>query len=95
MPSGEEFRGFRTVNPTPEIFQSAKVLLEAYAAARVTSEELDSVMFSFGRSCFASLPRDALLEAAIGLEMLLVPDAGDSTWIPHEYLGWVKRLPPR
>src|SRR5207237_791197 len=38
------------------------------------------VLWHFGRSCVASLERDVLLEAVIGLDALLVPGSGESTY---------------
>lgn len=50
------------------------------AQSVLPSDELGQVLWHFGRACNAVLPRDILLESVIGLEMLLVPDAGESTY---------------
>ena len=42
--------------------------------------DLQQVLWHFGRACVASLPRDVLLESAIGLVSLLVPGGGDSRY---------------
>jgi hypothetical protein len=45
------------------------------------SKDFDAAIWAFGRACAAQLSRDILLEAAIGLEMLLLPrQAGESTY---------------
>lgn len=40
--------------------------------------DLQQALWHFGRACVGSLPRDVLLESAIGLDSLLVPGGGDS-----------------
>src|SRR5262249_37484574 len=42
--------------------------------------ELGQAIWHFGRACNAQLNRDIILESAIGLELLLVPDHGESTY---------------
>ena len=55
-------------------------ILEHLEQARRLSAEIDSVLWLFGRACTAILPRDVLLDSAIGLEMLLVPNPGESRY---------------
>jgi hypothetical protein len=43
-------------------------------------DDLYQALWHFGRACVASLPRDILLESAIGLDSLLVPGGGDSRY---------------
>jgi hypothetical protein len=45
-----------------------------------TPHDLCQALWHFGRACVASLPRDILLESAIGLDSLLVPGGGDSRY---------------
>jgi hypothetical protein len=47
-----------------------------------------------------SAKRDALLQefARLGATVLVAqtvapPDSTDTGWVPHDYIGWVKRLP--
>lgn len=42
--------------------------------------DLKAILWFFGRSHLASAARDSLLDAAIGLESLLIPDPGESTY---------------
>ena len=48
--------------------------------AQVTTAEVEQAMWHFGRACTAPMGRDAVLESTIGLEHLLVPDAGESRY---------------
>jgi hypothetical protein len=45
-----------------------------------TQKDLRGAIWHFGRACVASLPRDILLESAIGLDSVLVPGGGDSRY---------------
>jgi hypothetical protein len=73
-------RTLRTVPVTRQTAEAAASLLSELAKARRSAPELDSALWHYGRACNASLPRDALLDSAIGLEMLLVPGPGESRY---------------
>lgn len=45
-----------------------------------SKEDFYQALWHFGRSCVSTLDRDILLEAAIGLDRLLVPGGGDSKY---------------
>ena len=70
-------RSYRGLRPNLGMLQGARDLL---SAATSCCPAMKSVLWAFGRSCVAQLPRDVLLEAAIGLEMLLVSGQGESTY---------------
>lgn len=56
-------------------------LIQRFRDAIQTMEKPhDLGLWHFGRACVASLPRDILLESAIGLDSLLVPGGGDSRY---------------
>jgi hypothetical protein len=65
---------------TPEAASRLPEMLAQLDQARALSAEIDSVLWLFGRACTAPLPRDILLDSAIGLEMLLVPSPGESRY---------------
>ncbi len=50
------------------------------AAQRWTDGDLERALWHFGRACVAVLPRDVLLESAIGLDSLLVPGGGEARY---------------
>jgi hypothetical protein len=58
--------------------EAAASLLQLLDRVQQKTGEVRSALWLFGRACTASLARDALLDAAVGLEMLVVPNAGDS-----------------
>lgn len=78
--TGTRARGLVQVLPgTAE--RIAKQLQTLKEAQRLLgSEDLDQALWHFGRACNSVLARDILLESVIGLEMILVPEAGDSTY---------------
>ena len=55
-------------------------LVESVRAAQTATGELEQAVWHFGRACTASMGRDVVLESTIGLEHLLVPDPGESTY---------------
>ena len=57
----------------------AKQLLAALAAAERRFSDLESALWLLDRSILAELSRDVLLDAAIGLERILVPESGENT----------------
>jgi hypothetical protein len=61
-----------------DITRSAAELIDSFRRAVDRADELQRALWHFGRSSVATLPRDILLEAAIGLEALLVPGPGES-----------------
>jgi hypothetical protein len=73
-------RSIPTIDLTAETSMAAKTLLQQLRTATTHTRELDGALWLFGRACNASLPRDALLDAAIGLEMLLVPGPGEARY---------------
>lgn len=50
------------------------------AAQQLAGDELERALWHLGRACNILLDRDVLLESVIGLEHLLVPDPGESTY---------------
>lgn len=62
------------------VAMQASVVARRALALVKDAPELDSVLWFLGRSLIAPTSRDSLLEAAIGLESLLVPDPGESTY---------------
>lgn len=63
---------------TKAIGEESASLLRLLERVQQKTGEIRSALWLFGRSCTASLARDVLLDAAVGLEMLLVPSAGDT-----------------
>lgn len=55
-------------------------LVSKFRKLTTTTSEIEFALWYFGRSCVTPLSRDALLDAVVGLEMILVPDAGESTY---------------
>jgi hypothetical protein len=61
--------------------EKLRALLANLRAVSMLSEDFDAALWAFGRACNAQLSRDILLDAAIGLEMLLLPkEHGESTY---------------
>lgn len=58
--------------PNDEELNTVRELLEHTPKVRHQSNAVDDALWHFGRSCLARLPRDQLLDAAIGLENLLI-----------------------
>jgi hypothetical protein len=73
-------RSMSSVKVTPDVALRLPNLLRDLSMARPASGEIGSALWLLGRACNAFLPRDALLDAAIGLEMLLVPNPGEATY---------------
>lgn len=73
-------RSLPNVNVTLEVASSLPPLFAELDQARQISNEIDSVLWLFGRACTAVLARDSLLDSVIGLEMLLVPNPGESRY---------------
>ncbi len=65
---------------TPDVLGRLKSLSEAFTKAEASTPELTQALWHLGRACNAALARDVLLDATIGLELLLVPDPGESTY---------------
>ena len=59
--------------------RSAEKLLALLKRALELFPDLQDVLWLFDRATLEVLPRNILLESAIGLERLLVPDSGEST----------------
>jgi hypothetical protein len=75
-----EMKGWQVIHVGPTLLSRVCGLL-AQLSATAESDDLVSAMWSFGRSCVAPTPRDALLDAVVGLERLVVPnERGDSTY---------------
>ncbi len=62
------------------VVREASKLLQRVDKLMSVAPELESIMWLLGRSHTSPTARDSLLEAAIGLESLLVPDPGESTY---------------
>ena len=62
------------------IARDTSTLLDQAQKLISVAPELKSILWFLGRSHTSATSRDSLLEAAIGLEALLVPDAGESTY---------------
>jgi hypothetical protein len=76
-----EARAFQGFRPEEPVLRKVKEFLASLAQATALANGLGDALWAFGRSCVAPTPRDALLEAAIGLERLLVPRGpGESTY---------------
>jgi hypothetical protein len=73
-------RSIPTIDLMADLARAAQELSQDLACARQATTELDGALWLFGRSCNASLPRDVLLDAALGLEMLLVPGPGEARY---------------
>lgn len=73
-------RSLPNISLTADISAIALELSRELRRARPSAPELDGALWLFGRSCNASLPRDVLLDAAVGLEMLLVPGPGEARY---------------
>jgi len=58
--------------PSCEELDTVRELLRHTPKVRRQSNPVDNALWHFGRSCLESLPRDQLLESAIGLENLLM-----------------------
>jgi len=77
---------FRTRSYQCPIFNDATVSqmrreLDGLQSLSDQASTVEEIVWALGRSCAAQLARDALLEAAIGLERLLLPrEAGESTY---------------
>jgi hypothetical protein len=71
---------YGSFDTTEAHLEAVKARLKRFAATAAKTDEVDRALWHFGRSCVSALPRDVLLEAAIGLELLLVPDPGDSNY---------------
>lgn len=78
--TGKHISSLGNAKITEAMANKMKEALNDLGKALNNAPELDIAMSYFGRSCNALLPRDILLDAAIGLEMLFVPDAGESTY---------------
>ncbi len=70
-----ETKGWQVIHVDPRVHARVRELL-ADLDATSASDDVASAMWSFGRSSVAPTPRDALLDAVIGLERLVVPHAG-------------------
>jgi len=62
------------------LIDRARCLVAKAMSLRPRSKCLDQAFFYWGRSALGELDRDRLLEAVIGLERLLVPGPGESTY---------------
>ena len=62
------------------LIDRARCLVAKAMSLRPRSKYLDQAFFYWGRSALGELDRDRLLEAVIGLERLLVPGPGESTY---------------
>ncbi len=62
---------------TDDAARQAKSLIGQAIGLREKSPDLQQAFWYWGRSCLASIDRDVLLDAVIGLEGLLVPTAGE------------------
>jgi hypothetical protein len=68
---------FQLTNETSKQITSR---IDALRKAQKSTAELDQAVWHFGRACNASLARDILMDSTIGLELLLVPDPGETTY---------------
>ena len=76
-----EAKGTPGLLPDVAFLERVKNLLATFAKASSATAELSTAVWAFGRSCSAQSPRDVLLEAAIGLERLLVSEGrGDLSY---------------
>jgi len=76
-----EFRTMQGIHPDVRFLQRTKELLAVLRGASSVKADLDAGIWAFGRSCSAQSARDVLLEAAIGLERLLVSEGrGDFSY---------------
>jgi hypothetical protein len=73
-------RSYKPLHVNEEISQRTIAYIKAFKEAERRSRELALAMWCFGRTCTTYLSRDILLDAVFGLEMLLVPDPGESTY---------------
>ena len=64
----------------PNEMHTVAGLMNGVRDIRTLSHHIDDAIWLYGRSCNAVLQRDALLDAAVGLEMLLVPNPGESRY---------------
>jgi hypothetical protein len=65
---------------TGEVSKDLTAHIEAFKRAEAVAPELAQALWHFGRACNAALARDIVLDSTIGLELLLVPDPGESTY---------------
>jgi hypothetical protein len=75
-----ESKGWQVIHLGPALLARVRELL-ADLDATSASDDVASALWSFGRSSVAPTPRDALLDAVIGLERLVVPhERGETTY---------------
>ncbi|HEX3694518.1 MAG TPA: hypothetical protein VH374_03925 [Polyangia bacterium] len=65
---------------TEDTWRAIAAAIEELKKAESATVELEQAVWHFGRSCTATIGRDIVLESAIGLEHLLVPDSGEATY---------------
>ena len=75
-----ESRALKGLYAEENTLETIRARLAGFAQASLAADDLAPAMWAFGRSCVASTPRDVLLEAAIGLERLLVSGPGETTY---------------
>ncbi len=63
-----------------EVLEQLRGHVEAIEQSVENSQELRSALWRFGRACSTDLPQDQLVEAVVGMESLLLPNAGESTY---------------
>ena len=81
-----EWRGVLRRDDNPGIVVSlnepsvlrCKELVRVFREGEAARPDLKQALWHFGRACVAVLPRDILLESAIGLDSVLVPNPGES-----------------
>jgi hypothetical protein len=64
----------------PTEIQTIAGLIDDVRGIQTMTSRVEAAIWLYGRSCNAVLARDALLDAAVGLELLLVPNAGESRY---------------
>lgn len=73
-------KSWRLLSLDEHVASRAADLLLRVKSLGTAAPELQSIVWFFGRSHVASTSRDSLLDAAVGLESLLIPDPGESTY---------------
>ncbi|MDB4931000.1 MAG: uncharacterized protein JWM10_3484 [Myxococcaceae bacterium] len=63
-----------------EAFGKCKSLVTRFRAVEKTTNDVSMALWHFGRACTAHLERDVLLEAAIGLELLVASGPGENSY---------------
>lgn len=95
---------FNECNMTAEKEEVARRLTSDLLTIQKKSQDLKLAIWYWGRSSLAQLSRDILLEGVIGLESILVPNAGESSYrfrlhgaallsgSPAEAVGYAEKL---